>query len=87
MIYYIQKKGKGFEFEMYEQVKFEIVNSDIGEVGEVLGGIGIFGGNNGDVLINVICGCCGGVLEPNDVKIIERYIDCWVDISDAIIGN
>lgn len=44
MIYYIQKKGKGFGFEMYEQVKFEIVNSDIGEVGEVLGGIGILAG-------------------------------------------
>ena len=53
----------------------------------MLGGIGIFGGDNGDILINVICGCCGGVLEPNDVKIIERYTDCWVDISDAIIGN
>lgn len=35
----------------------------------------------------MICGCCGGVLEPNDVKIIERYTYYWVDISDAIIGN
>ena len=72
---------------MYEKVKFEIVNGDIGGVGEVLGGIGIFGGSNDDILINVICGCCGGVLEPEDVRIIERYSNRWVDISDAIIGD
>ena len=72
---------------MYEQVKFEIVNGDVGDIGDVFGGIGVFGGDNDDVLINVICGCCGGVLEPEDVRIIERYSNKWVNISDAIIGD
>lgn len=68
---------------MCQQVRFEIMNGDVGEIGEVLGGIAVY---DGDTLINVICGCCGGVFEPEDVKILERY-EYWVNVSDEIIGN
>ncbi len=86
MLYYFQKKGKGFEFEMYKQVKFRIVNDDIGATDEILGGIGIYDDDDEDTLVNVICGCCGGVFEPENVKILERY-ESWVDVSDVIIGK
>ena len=84
MIYYFQKKGKGFEFEMCKQVRFRIVIDDIGTTDdEILGGIGIY---DEDTLINVICGCCGGMFEPEDVEILETY-HSWVDLVDTIIGN
>ena len=35
---------------------------------------------------NIICGECGGLLEPEDFEIIEIY-DFWVDLSDTIIGD
>ena len=34
----------------------------------------------------IICGCCGGTFEVEEVEIIETY-DYWVDISDSIIGD
>lgn len=89
MIYYIQKKGKGFGFEMCRQVRFRIIDSSIGDTTEILGGIGIYedaDNQNDERLINVICGCCGSVLEPEDVEILDKY-HSWIDISDAIIGN
>lgn len=33
----------------------------------------------------LICGCCGGVLEKNEVKILATLE--WVPISDEILGN
>jgi len=47
--------------------------------GEVFGGI----------LVNdefIICGCCGGVFEKEEVEILKVYPD-WVSISDEIIGE
>lgn len=88
MIYYFQKKEKEFEIEMYRQVRFRIVNDDIGATDEILGGIGIYeeDANHDEILVNVICECCGGVFEPEDVKIIEKY-HLWVDLVDTIIGT
>ena len=85
MIYYIQKKGKGFEIEMCKQVRFRIVADD---THETLGGIGIYGWNdNQDLyLVNVICGHCGTMFEPEEVEILEKS-DWWVDLVDTIIGN
>lgn len=88
MIYYVQKKRKGFEIEMCRQVKFRIIDSSIGDTTKILGGIGIYeevDNQNDERLINVICGDCGGMLEPEDVEILEKYP--WIDICDAIIGN
>ena len=53
------------------QVKF----TDGGEA--VYGGIKMDDGR-------VICACCGGVFEPEEVVIVEEY-DTWVDFTDAII--
>ena len=34
----------------------------------------------------IICGCCGGILEVEEVEIVEKY-DYWVDLSSDIIGD
>ena len=54
-----------------KQVKFK------DEEGNILGGI----------LVDnkyIICGCCGGVLEVEEVEILERY-NYWVNISYEIM--
>lgn len=33
----------------------------------------------------IICGCCGGIYEPDEVEIIERFED-WIDIEADIRG-
>ena len=69
---------------MVKQVKFKITDVFIGDPNEILGGIAIFDDN--DCLVKVICGCCGGVLEPEDVEIIHVY-ENWVDLVDTILGS
>lgn len=32
----------------------------------------------------IICACCGGIVELNEVEIIEVYED-WVDFTQSII--
>lgn len=39
-----------------------------------------------DDLPYIICGCCGSVLELDEVEILEEY-DTWANLSDEIIGN
>lgn len=59
---------------MYRQIKFKDFD------GVVLGGIL-------DEEHNIIiCGCCGGTFELDEVEIIEYYKD-WVNISYEIIGE
>ena len=57
-----------------KQVKFIDKNE---ETNNVYGGILM---DDGDV----ICACCGGVFEADDIEIIEEY-DTWVDFTEAII--
>ena len=47
--------------------------------GNILGGILLDTGE-------IICGCCGGIIESDEAEIIEIYDD-WINISDAIIGE
>lgn len=68
---------------MYRQVKFKITDPYIGDP-EILGGIAQIDDDNN--IVSVICGCCGGVFEPADVKILRIY-DNWVDLCDSIIGG
>lgn len=72
---------------MYQQVKFEVINPDLINEDEenVFGGIAIVDDNDG-IITNVICGCCGSMFEPEDIKILERY-DKWVDLTEAITGD
>ena len=32
----------------------------------------------------VLCGCCGGILEPEDFTVVKVFND-WEDISNAIV--
>ena len=57
-----------------KQVKFIDKNE---ETNNVYGGILMDDGN-------VICACCGGVFEADDIEIIEEY-DTWVDFTEVII--
>lgn len=34
----------------------------------------------------VLCGCCGGVLEPEDYTILFTY-NLWVNIKPDIVGD
>ena len=34
----------------------------------------------------IICGCCGGIIEMDDILEIQEYKN-WVNISDEIIGE
>ena len=34
----------------------------------------------------IICGCCGGVMDMDDIAEIKEY-ENWVDISNEIIGE
>ena len=75
---------------MYYQIRFKITNPNIiydGEEDKFFGGIGEYVKICGeDILIKVICGCCGSVLEPEDVEVLEKY-DSWMDLTETIIGN
>lgn len=33
----------------------------------------------------ILCGCCGGILEPEEVTIVKVFSG-WVNISDAVAG-
>ena len=59
-----------------KQVKFIDKNE---ETNNVYGGILM---DDGDV----ICACCGGVFEADDIEIIEEY-DTWVDFTEFILAD
>lgn len=40
--------------------------------------------DNGDKYI--ICGCCGGIFDLNEVEILEIY-DNWINLSHEITGE
>ena len=62
----------------YRQVKF-LFHEQNGE-DKILGGIALC---DGDSLVHVICGCCGAIIAPNEVEILEVYT--WIDLSDLIM--
>lgn len=82
MVYCFQKKGKGFGFRMCKQVRYKAL--DNWNSNEILGGIGIY--NDDGSLVNVICGCCGAMFEPDEVVVVEEF-DHWIDINEEIIGD
>lgn len=50
---------------------------------ESFGGIGIY---NDDTLVNIICGHCGEMFEPEEVVGVDES-EYWVDINEEIIGE
>ena len=75
---------------VYKQICFKITNPDLideGEEGRIYGGIGEYVDIDGeDILIQVICGCCGSIFVPKDIEVLEVY-NHWVDLTDTIIGD
>ena len=67
----------------YVQVTFTQPTNDYVDPDKVFGGIARYEHNH---LIHVICGCCGNVLPPDDVRIVRKFDD-WLPISDEIIGE
>ena len=67
---------------MWKQVKFKDPD------GTILGGIALYEEQADGVadLTGVICGCCGGVFQYDEVEIIEKY-ENWIPLSDEIIGE
>lgn len=63
---------------MFKQVKF------VDEEHNILGGFAFF--DEHDNIEYIVCGCCGSMLEPDEVTIVEVY-HYWANISDEIIGE
>lgn len=60
------------------QIAFHDIENDTTSGGIML--------QNGDI----ICGCCGGILEASDEGItwnVVKFYDNWVNISDEIMGD
>ena len=60
---------------MYKQVKFR-----------PLGEEAILYGIWNTKAKEVICGCCGGVYNHEEIELIKVYND-WIDISNVIAGD
>ena len=67
----------------YEQVKFRDYFESDETPSKWTGGIGIF--TNGYKLVGIICGCCGGFIDPEDIA--EYEILPWVNIQEEIRGD
>lgn len=77
---------------IYKQCKFKDFAA-IDDGGDWIGGIAILKtimigeeGETEDKLDGVICGCCGSIIEADEIAEIE-YFKTWVDISEEIIGD
>lgn len=65
------------------QIKFRPIDDVGAETDETLGGILITDDAGKE---HIICGCCGGIFEPEKVNILERYSN-WCDLCDDIMGD
>ena len=65
----------------YRQVKFRD-RLELDEPSNWTGGIAIFEDTK---LIGIICGCCGGFIEPEDIA--EYEILPWINIEEEIRGE
>ena len=65
----------------FKQVVFKEVYEDENTNPSV--GIACYNSNN---LQFIVCACCGGVFEPDEVEIVkENYY--WINFTDAIKGD
>ena len=71
---------------MVKQVKFRCPNVDTVErKQDAIGGIAVYENELDKTPQYVICGCCGGTFEPDEVKIL-RVLE-WIPISEEILGK
>lgn len=66
----------------YRQVKF---HDNFEKISDWCGGIAIFEDEENTKLVGIICGCCGGFLEPEDI--VEYEILPWITIEEEIRGE
>lgn len=73
---------------MFHQIRFKVIAPDLMDEGEnIFGGIGEYAEiENEEILIRVICGCCGGTFEPNEIEVLDKY-DTWIDLTETIVGD
>lgn len=73
---------------MFHQIRFKVIVPDLMDEGEnIFGGIGEYAEiEDEEILIRVICGCCGGTFEPNEIEVLDKY-DTWIDLTETIVGN
>ena len=60
-----------------KQVRFYLEGENV-----LYGGILVEDGNDS----YVICGCCGSIIEMDDIEEIDEF-ENWIDISNEIIGG
>ena len=71
---------------IFKQVKFRCPDADSFEgTKTALGGIAVYEHDLDKTPQYIICGCCGGLFEPEDFEII-RVLE-WIPISTAIMGE
>ena len=69
-----------------KQVKFCCPEADtIERTKTEIGGIAVYESEFDKDPQYIICGCCGGIFESDDAKIL-RKLD-WIPISTAILGE
>lgn len=73
---------------MFHQIRFKVIAPDLMDEGEnIFGGIGEYAEiEDEEILIRVICGCCGSTFEPNEIEILDKY-DTWIDLTETIVGD
>ena len=73
---------------MFHQIRFKVIVPDLMDEGEnIFGGIGEYAEiEDEEILIRVICGCCGGTFEPNEIEVLDKY-DTWIDLTETIVGD
>lgn len=76
---------------MWKQVRFEVINPDLMDKDSqnIFGGIAEYITDDitgKEILIRVVCGCCGSEFETDDVKILDKY-DEWMDLTETIVGD
>jgi len=64
------------------QVKFE--STEPMNTEGIVGGIALY---EGDKLLGVICGNCGGFVAPHEATIHKMYNAYWVPLTEEIIGD
>ena len=71
---------------IFKQVKFRCPDADTAESRrDELGGIAVYESELDQKPSYIICGCCGGTFEPDEVEIIRKLE--WISISTAIMGE
>ena len=74
---------------MFHQIRFKVIAPYLLNEDEdnIFGGIGEYAEiEDEEILVRVICGCCGGTFEPEEIEVLDKY-DIWVNLSEEIMGD